>query len=155
MRLKDPVLQPGQAGTYNGYPVIKGTKEPVSRMAETHALLPTGEVETDPNGLAPHVVGAKLDSGKNRLGLVLGDFANALEQVGWVGTGGAKKYTPRGWMSVDNGTERYTDAMLRHMIKHCKGEKADPDTKLLHLAHAAWNVLAVLELELRKSIPAR
>jgi len=149
MRLNDPVLKPGQAETYNGYSVIKGTKveEPVS--------CPSLRIETDPNGLAPHVVGAKLDSGKNRLGLVLGDFANALEQVGWIGTGGAAKYTPHGWLSVENGQERYTDAMLRHIIKHCKGEKVDPDTKLLHLAHAAWNALALLELELRKSIPAR
>lgn len=121
---------------FNGYPVIKGTS--------------VQTVESDPYGKNFSEPGSKGDKGKNRLGLVLGDFARALEQVGLVGTGGAEKYSPHGWLSVDNGIERYTDAMLRHVIKHCKGERVDDDTKLLHLAHAAWNILAVCELELRK-----
>lgn len=108
----------------------------------------------DPNGLDPHEPGAKLDRGKNRLGLVLGDFAHALEHVGFIGTYGAAKYSPRGWMSVLHGEERYTDAMYRHLLKHAQGELHDPESGQLHLAHAAWNALAVLELRLIRKEPA-
>ena len=104
--------------------------------------------ETDPKGLSPHTPGAKLDAGKNRLGLVVADFANAIQQVGLVATMGALKYTASGWLAVKDGKERYSDALFRHLVAHAAGERLD-GSGLLHLAHAAWNVLAVLELELR------
>ena len=103
-------------------------------------------VEKDPSGLAAGSPGAKLDAGKNRLGLVLFGFAHALQEVGKIGTYGAKKYSDYGWMSVPNGEERYTDALLRHLLKEATGELLDPDTGLHHAAHAAWNALARLEL---------
>ena len=105
--------------------------------------------ESDPHGKPANQPGAKLDAGKNRLGLVLGDFALALEQVGEVGTKGAEKYTAHGWISVENGVDRYTDAMMRHWIEEQKGEALDPQTSLLHAAHLAWNSLARLDLMLR------
>jgi len=104
--------------------------------------------ETDPNGLNPHAPGAKLDAGKNRLGLVLGGFAQALEQVGIVGTFGAEKYSPNGWKSVTDGIARYEDAMLRHWVAFQKGEEVDPATGILHRAQFVWNALAALELTL-------
>jgi len=106
--------------------------------------------ETDPYGKDQHESGAKVDAGKNRLGLVLGGFALALEQVGWVGTFGQKKYSPNGWLSVPDGQERYKDALYRHLLAYERGENVDKDSDLLHLAHLAWNALAVLEKELRK-----
>jgi len=106
--------------------------------------------EIDPNGRDQHEPGAKLDSKKNKLGLVLGSFAMALEQVGWVGTHGAAKYSPDGWLSVPNGQERYKDALYRHLIAYECGQDVDKDSDLLHLAHLAWNSLAILELELHK-----
>ena len=102
--------------------------------------------ELDPNGKDPHEAGAKLDAGKNRLSLVLGGFGKALQEVGKVGTFGANKYTDNGWKSVENGKERYTDALLRHYFKEVDGELKDEDSKLLHAAHLAWNALARLEL---------
>lgn len=102
--------------------------------------------ERDPNGVSQHSPGAKLDAGKNRLGLVLLGFPRALEMVGMVGTYGANKYTDDGWKFVLDGRRRYTDAMLRHLIAEAKGELCDVDTDLLHAAHAAWNALARLEL---------
>jgi len=106
--------------------------------------------ETDPYGKDQHEPGAKVDAGKNRLGLVLGGFALALEQVGWIGTFGAEKYSPNGWLSVPDGQERYKDALYRHLLAYERGEDVDKDSDLLHLAHLAWNALAVLEKELRK-----
>ena len=107
--------------------------------------------EADPSGISPHTPGAKLDAGKNRLGLVLQGFANALEEVGRVGTFGANKYTDNGWMSVPNGHARYTDAAYRHLLKEAQGELLDLESGLQHAAHAAWNALARLELKLRES----
>lgn len=105
--------------------------------------------EKDPNGIPAGSPGSKLDAGKNRLGLVLGSFGNALWAVGEVGTYGATKYCDHGWEQVPDGVERYTDAMLRHYFKEATGEQSDPDTNLLHAAHTAWNALARLELMIR------
>lgn len=109
-------------------------------MAETF-----GDMEVDPTGRRPSDPGAKLDSGKTRLGLVLHGFARALEEVGKIGTFGAQKYSPDGWRQVPNGVERYTDAMYRHLFAEARGEERDNDG-LRHAACAAWNALARLEL---------
>lgn len=108
-------------------------------------------LEQDPNGISASTPGAKLDAGKNRLGLVLCGFSRALQEVGKVGTFGANKYTDNGWVEVQDGERRYTDAMFRHVLKESSGEKVDVDSGLLHAAHAAWNALARLDLMLRKS----
>jgi hypothetical protein len=93
---------------------------------------------------------SKFDAGKNRLSLVLGDFARAIDAVGMVGTKGAQKYSDHGWLHVSNGIERYTDAMLRHLNKDHQGEFMDDELQLPHAACTAWNALARLELILRK-----
>lgn len=106
--------------------------------------------ELDPHGTPPNEPGAKLDAGKTRAGLAIGGFARALLAVSDVGTFGAEKYTPHGWVSVPNGIERYTDAMYRHLLAEGAGEARDGDSGLSHAAHAAWNALARLELMLRE-----
>lgn len=97
-----------------------------------------------------HVPGAKDDSGKNRVGLVLGGFSKGLFEMSKVGTFGANKYTANGWKTVPQGIDRYEDAMLRHWLAYKSGEICDPESGLPHLAHCAWNVLAVLTLSLVK-----
>jgi len=106
------------------------------------------QAETDPNGKNPHELGAKLDSGKPRVALMLSGFARALLAVAEVTTHGANKYTPGGWEHVENGIERYADAKDRHRLRGAF-ESHDKDSKLLHKAHEAWNALAELELILR------
>jgi hypothetical protein len=108
--------------------------------------------EADPSGKQPNDAGAKLDLGKNRLGLVLCGFPRALQAVGMVGTMGSRKYSDNGWMSVPDGVRRYTDAMLRHLMKEAEGESIDAESGIQHAAHLAWNALARLELELRKGV---
>jgi hypothetical protein len=122
------------------------TKQAVAREASSATAQTT---EVDPNGVGAHTSGAKLDAGKNRVSLVLGGFARALEEVSRVGTFGANKYTDNGWIEVPNGIERYTDALGRHLLKECQGELTDPDSNLMHAAHLAWNALARLDLMLR------
>ena len=94
-------------------------------------------------------IGYKADENKPRLDLVFGDFANALWEVGQVGTFGANKYTDSGWIEVDNAIERYSSAMLRHYLQYKSGEYNDPESGFSHLAHVAWNALAILELTKR------
>ena len=105
--------------------------------------------ESDPYKRSLHEPGAKADSGKQRTELVLGDFARALSAVADVGTFGANKYSAHGWLSVPRALERYADAAGRHRLKRQMGEAFDPESDLLHLAHEAWNILAILELTLR------
>lgn len=101
-------------------------------------------VEIDPTGRTQHELGAKLDAGKNRCDLLL-DFKNALKSVAQVATHGAEKYAPHSWIHVPEAVERYEAAMMRHLLE----DGVDEDSKLDHLAHLAWNVLAVLELRIR------
>jgi hypothetical protein len=100
--------------------------------------------------LDQHTLGAKLDAGKPKPGLVIGGFANALSEVVKVGTYGASKYTEDGWMFVENADKRYMDAMYRHLLEHHKGYEFDEESGLSHLAHAAWNLLAVLAFDCEK-----
>ncbi len=93
-------------------------------------------------------IGKKFDAGKPRAGLVIRDFSLALSAVSEVGTFGANKYNAHDWLHVDNGVERYTDALYRHLLADVLADN-DEDSGLRHLAHAAWNALAVLELTLR------
>lgn len=98
------------------------------------------------------VEGLKYDSGKNRMGLVLQGFSNALWEVGRVGTFGCQKYGENSWQNLDNAKSRYLDALCRHLFKHLQGEKVDKESGLLHLSHIAWNCLALLEFELKDTM---
>lgn len=107
--------------------------------------------EKDPNGLMPGQPGAKLDSGKPMIGLVMAPFGLALKEIAAVGTYGCKKYSRNGWETVPDGVNRYTDAMYRHLLaEHL--QKYDQDTGIMHAAHAAWNAIARLELMLREQL---
>lgn len=108
--------------------------------------------EQDPNGLSPHVPGAKLDATKPNCDLVFGGFSNALLEVAKVGTFGAQKYTDNGWKSVPNGVNRYRSAAYRHLLSN---DFLDSDSNLPHLAQVAWNCLAALELILATKCETR
>jgi hypothetical protein len=101
------------------------------------------------SSLNPHVSGVKLDAGKPRVSLVLGDFSKALWAVSQIGTFGANKYTDSGWLDVPDGISRYADAQLRHCLLAEQGELFDSESEMLHVAHEAWNCLAKLELILQ------
>ena len=106
--------------------------------------------EADPNGLNQHQPGAKLDAGKPLTWLMLSGFANALQEVARVTTVGAEKYTPAGWLEVENGAERYMEAFARHALELGIGSTIDLNTGCLHKAQMIWNLLASLELDLRE-----
>jgi len=96
-----------------------------------------------------HVKGAKDDRGKPPVGMIFEYFPRALLAVANVAGFGALKYTRGGWVEVPDGQYRYEDALGRHLLKrHIEGNN-DLESELPHLAHAAWNALAILELALR------
>jgi hypothetical protein len=75
-------------------------------------------------------------------------FSRALRSVAAVSFFGFQKYGKwGGWRKVPEARERYFDALLRHLACDAEGEKIDPESGLPHLAHAAWNALAILELD--------
>lgn len=65
-----------------------------------------------------------------------------LDEVVAVGTHGAGKYSPSGWLMVPDGMQRYAEAAVRHRMKSALGERIDPDSGLSHDAHYLWNLLA-------------
>ncbi len=89
----------------------------------------------------------KYDGGKSPIFRgCLSYFPRAVAQVAAVSGFGATKYAWAGWRNVDDGFNRYSDAMVRHLAKEGEGEVLDPESGLLHAAHAAWGALARLEL---------
>lgn len=99
--------------------------------------------EFDPFGRSPHDPGSKLDAAKPNCDLVFAGFNRALLEVAKVGTQGAEKYTENGWKKVPNGIQRYRSAIYRHMLSN---DPVDYESLMFHMAHVAWNALAVLEL---------
>lgn len=107
--------------------------------------------DTDPSGIDQHQPGAKMDAGKVRPSLVIEGFPRALLAISEVATFGAEKYSENGWKEVENAIARYKDAGYRHQLAKAKGEEIDSDSRLAHLKHHAWNVLAVLEMTIKES----
>lgn len=77
-------------------------------------------------------------------------FPRAISSVAEVSAFGASKYAWKGWEGVSDGYNRYSDAMVRHLMYEGQEEILDPDSGLLHAAHAAWNALARLELLIKE-----
>jgi hypothetical protein len=89
-------------------------------------------------------IGRKFDNGKLEYHLVP---ISSLKAVADVLTYGAKKYAPDNWKKVPNGTDRYYNAALRHIIDWREGEQNDRETNKNHLAHAICNLMFLYELD--------
>ena len=94
--------------------------------------------------------GQKYDSGKILAACLFEYFPDALESVAEVATYGANKYVRNGWKDVPEKETRYADAFFRHILADYKGEERDDESGLRHKAHAAWNALALLQMEIEK-----
>ena len=75
---------------------------------------------------------------------------NALSEVGVVAGYGARKYTDRNW-ELGLAWGRLFAAIIRHLVAFWTGRDRDPESGHLHLAHAAWNTLALLEYQLTET----
>ena len=85
----------------------------------------------------------RFNNNKPQLSFLL-DFPNAIEEVCRVCEMGAKKYALLNWQKglPFRGVE---DSLLRHLTAFHNGEDYDLESKKHHLAHVAWNALALLE----------
>lgn len=93
--------------------------------------------------------GKKYDSGKPMIGTLVRIFANSLLGIGACITFGTRKYPKSdNWKLVEDGINRYSNSLMRHLAKHFSGEERDPETNLPHIFHAGWNMLAIIEFYL-------
>lgn len=107
--------------------------------------------ESDPNGKSAKEAGSKLDAGKSPVFQGLLDyFPRACLAVAEVSAAGAAKYAWKGWESVPDGLNRYSNALARHVVNESIQGPYDPDG-FLHKSQVAWNALAVLELYLKEN----
>ena len=90
--------------------------------------------------------GKKYDFGKARYDLLPPEALHVLVLVYSLG---ARKYGDRNWERGMKYSRPYAAAQ-RHLWAWWRGEDLDPETGLPHLAHAAWNVLALLQYQLKK-----
>jgi len=106
----------------------------------------------DPSGKDLKEPGTKGDLGKSPVFRGLLDyFPRAVEAVAEVSAIGARKYSWKGWESVPDGLNRYTDALARHLTGLSIEGDFDKDTGALHRAQIAWNAMAALEIYLREA----
>lgn len=94
--------------------------------------------------------GMKDDGTKSRWSLLLEGMPRGLMAVVGILEYGAKKYAPHNWKKVENGEDRYKEALLRHTVNPEGVLGRDPESGLLHVAHIACNALFLLEMVLEK-----
>ena len=89
--------------------------------------------------------GKKYDEEKPRMALLDG---YAMEELAKVLTFGAQKYSAWNW-AEGIATSRLLSACLRHVFAHLRGEDADPESGLPHLAHAMSCLMFALSMAKR------
>ena len=87
------------------------------------------------------IKGIKHDKNKLRLAEMIIDFKEPLQELCKVWEFGAGKYGKSNWKEVANAKDRYTNALLRHLVAE-EDKLTDDETELLHAAHIAFNALA-------------
>lgn len=73
---------------------------------------------------------------------------DAIEEIVRVYTMGAEKYADNAWKTIPDAHRRYLAALFRHIAAYERGERKDKESGLSHLAHAAWNAIAILWLDM-------
>jgi len=110
--------------------------------------LPTIEHEFEDQAiLALASGGRKDDNGKLPYHLLAPEF---LEGTAEVLAFGAAKYAPRNW-ERGMAWSRPFSALMRHMWAWWRGERADPETGISHLYHAACCLMFLAAYEARKA----
>jgi hypothetical protein len=84
--------------------------------------------------------GLRYNTGKARYDLL---EPYAIEQLVKVFTRGAEKYAPHNWLKGLPWME-VVASLERHLAAFKQGEDFDKETELLHMAHVAWNALAIV-----------
>ena len=132
--------------------------DPADRSSARTAVAPNawGLGPFHVNNAANPKPGVKLDAGKAPVAQgFVAYFSRAMEAIAKVSQYGKEKYkvafAEQNWRKVENGQNRYADALQRHWSAHLRGEVLDPESGKPHLDHVGWNVVALIEL--RDSMP--
>ena len=94
------------------------------------------------------VTGLKFDDGKPLMGLIP---PIAELEMARVLTFGASKYGRENWRHVDGASDRYLDAMMRHINSYRQGEQNDPESGISHLAHVMCCAAFLIEASISQS----
>lgn len=95
----------------------------------------------------PIEAGVKHDQSKLRVDLIPPEL---ISYDAAIYTMGAGKYGDENWKG-GLSYRRILGAIGRHLLQRCLGEKNDSESGLPHLAHARWNVGALLYYDLHDS----
>lgn len=93
-----------------------------------------------PNPVLNAGTGLRYNNGKLRYDL-LEPFA--IEQLAKVFTKGAEKYADNNWLGGMKWSSMIA-SLKRHLAAFEKGVDYDDETQLLHMAHVAWNAMALI-----------
>lgn len=128
--------------------IMPFSDEGASYIFVTHQPCKNCQAAIDEAGLEVVLVESfmKFDAGKLRYSLIPPEATKALASVL---TYGAKKYKPNNWKRAED-TERYVDALYRHLESWRSGEKFDDESKLSHLSHALTNIAFLIYFEEHK-----
>jgi hypothetical protein len=85
------------------------------------------------------------NNGKPELDYLL-QFPTATQAFCRVKELGAIKYERGNWKKGGKPDHEYTSACLRHLVAFARGEYYADDSGCAHLAHAMWNLMALMEL---------
>ena len=91
--------------------------------------------------------GVRYDKDKSRMDLIPPEWDLALSEVL---SAGAKKYPDHNW-ALGMKWSRILGSLRRHITAFLCGEIYDPETGCHHMAHIAWNALALMSYQLRKT----
>lgn len=102
--------------------------------------------------------GLRFNDGKLRYDLL---EPYAIEQLVKIFTMGSKKYQPNNWLKGLPWMDVIA-SLERHLAEFKKGDDFDKESQLLHMAHVAWNALAIVsyykhrpEFDNRLKLPKR
>lgn len=93
----------------------------------------------------PKKEASRMNAGKAEWDYIF-DFPTAVEAFCRVKELGAIKYERDNWKAGGKPDREYISAVGRHISAFKQGETFATDTGCLHLAHAMWNVMALIEL---------
>jgi hypothetical protein len=96
----------------------------------------------------------RFNSDKPMMSYFMRSFPKMTEAVARVKEMGAIKYNDGNWRLGNKPDDEYWNSMFRHLNYIFDGEDYDNDTGCLHIAHAVWNMCALLELN-HSDLPAR
>lgn len=119
------------------YDVLAEDRAAIAKAAATKAALSTSLSDDK---------AVKADTGKLRFDLLP---VKPLQDIVHILTLGVDKYTDRNW---EKGMKwgRLFAATMRHLWSWWGGESTDPETNQSHLAHAASNIMFLMEYEYTK-----